>query len=114
MVKKGEWCPDRGDLIWLDFNPQSGSEQAGKRPALVVSPAKYNLKVGLALVCPVTTRAKGYPFEVALPEGSSISGVILADQLKSLDWRTRHAEYAGRVPEETVNDVLARIATLLG
>jgi len=113
-VKKGEWCPDRGDLIWLDFNPQSGSEQAGKRPALVVSPAKYNLKVGLALVCPVTTRAKGYPFEVALPEGSSISGVILADQLKSLDWRTRHAEYAGRVPEETVNDVLARIATLLG
>jgi mRNA interferase MazF len=114
MVKKGEWCPDRSDLIWLDFNPQSGSEQAGKRPALVVSPAKYNLKVGLALVCPVTTRAKGYPFEVALPEGSSISGVILADQLKSLDWRTRHAEYAGRVPEETVNDVLARIATLLG
>lgn len=113
-MKKGEWCPDRGDLIWLDFNPQSGSEQAGKRPALVVSPAKYNLKVGLALVCPVTTRAKGYPFEVALPEGSSISGVILADQLKSLDWRTRHAEYAGRVPEETVNDVLARIATLLG
>ena len=113
-MKKGEWCPDRGDLIWLDFNPQSGAEQAGKRPALVVSPAKYNLKVGLALVCLVTTRAKGYPFEVALPEGSSISGVILADQLKSLDWRTRHAEYAGRVPEETVNDVLARIATLFG
>jgi len=114
MVNPERWCPDRGDLIRLTFNPRAGAEQAGRRPALVVSPARYNAKVGLALVCPVTSRPKGYPFEVALPEGSSVSGVILADQLKSLDWRARRAEYAGRLPAEVLEDVLARIATLLG
>ncbi len=84
--------PERGDLVWLTFSPQTGHEQAGRRPAVVLSPATYNGKVGLALFCPITSQVKGYPFEVALPEGLSISGVILADQVKSLDWRAREAE----------------------
>lgn len=79
------YIPQRGDIIWLDFNPQAGREQAGRRPAFVVSPAAYNRKVGLALVCPVTSRVKGYPFEVVLPAGLAVTGVILSDQLKSLD-----------------------------
>src|SRR2546425_1274360 len=80
--------PDAGDLVWLSFDPQAGHEQSGRRPALVLSPASYNGKSGLALVCPITSRVKGYPFEVSLPEGSKFAGVILADQLRSLDWRT--------------------------
>jgi mRNA interferase MazF len=79
------YVPDRGDLVWLEFTPQAGSEQAGKRPALIMSPKTYNKKVGLALVCPVTSRIKGYPFEVRLPDGLEVVGVVLSDQLKSLD-----------------------------
>ena len=80
-------APERGALIWLTFKPQSGREQAGRRPALVVSPSAYNSKVGLALVCPITSKVKGYPFEVPLPDGGPVQGVVLADQLRSLDWR---------------------------
>lgn len=79
------YVPDRGDFVWLEFTPQSGSEQAGRQPALVISPKAYNAKVGLALFCPLTTRGKGYPFEVPLPKGSDVVGVVLAEQLKSLD-----------------------------
>jgi mRNA interferase MazF len=105
--------PSRGDLIWLDFTPQSGHEQAGRRPALVLSPAPYNGKVGLALVCPITSHVKGYPFEVALPRRRNLTGVVLADQVKSLDWRARHARIFGTVPSGVVTEVLALVRTLL-
>ena len=105
--------PDRGDVIWIDFNPQSGHEQAGRRPALIVSPESYNGKVGLAIMCPITSRRKGYPFEVQIPDGYRVSGVVLSDQVKSLDWQTRGAEIVQRLPEAVVNEVLAKLATLL-
>lgn len=108
-----DWAPAAGDLIWLSLNPQAGHEQAGRRPALVLSPASYNRAAGLALVCPITSRVKGYPFEVALPDGLGVSGVVLADQVKSLDWRARQAVGAGRVPEPVLRSVLARLAPLI-
>lgn len=101
-------APERGDLIWLSFTPQSG-----RRPALVVSPPTYNSKVGLALVCPITSRVKGYPFEVALPEGGPVQGVVLADQLRSLDWRSREAELIANAPIAVVERVLRLVAALL-
>jgi mRNA interferase MazF len=107
------YVPDRGDLIWIHFNPQRGYEQAGRRPALVLSPAAYNGRVGLALLCPVTSQVKGYPFEVPLPAGGEIEGVVLSDQLKSLDWRARKAERAGRAPEPVLQEVLGKLSTLL-
>jgi mRNA interferase MazF len=106
-------APERGALIWLNFTPQSGREQAGRRPALVVSPRAYNSKVGLALVCPITSRVKGYPFEVALPDQLPIQGVVLADQLRSLDWRSREAELIGEAPTTVVARVLQLIGALL-
>ena len=109
----GSYEPERGDLIWLDFNPQTGREQRGRRPALVLSPLRYNAKVGLALLCPVTSRVKGYPFEVTMPPGLPISGVVLADQVKSLDWRSRNAEFAGKLPRASMDNVLAKLDTLL-
>ncbi len=105
--------PDRGDAIWLTFSPQAGHEQAGRRPALVLSPATYNGKVGLALLCPITNQAKDYPFEVAIPDGLEVTGVILSDQIRSLDWRAREAEHITRLPNEVVYEVLAKINTLL-
>jgi len=108
------YVPNTGDLIWLSFNPQAGREQTGRRPALVLSPAVYNEKTDLALVCPISSRVKGYPFEVSLPEGLAISGVVLSDHLKSLDWKQRKAELAARVPAEVISEVLARLAPLLG
>src|SRR5215218_5783763 len=92
-------CPDRGHLVWVSLDPQSGHEQAGRRPALVLSPASYNGPVGLAVFCPVTGKAKGYPFEVPLPAGLPVSGVVLADHIKCLDWRSRRAEFVGQAPE---------------
>ena len=106
-------APERGDLIWLSFSPQSGREQAGRRPALVVSPSTYNSKVGLALVCPITSKVKGYPFEVALPEGELVQGVVLADQLRSLDWRSRDAELIAKAPTAVVERVLQLVGALL-
>ena len=105
--------PQRGDLVWLEFSPQRGHEQAGRRPALVISPQSYNAKVGLALLCPITNKAKGYPFEVALPGNSPISGVVLSDQLKSLDWKARKAKHAGEAPQEVVDEVLNKLGVLL-
>ena len=105
--------PDRGDIVWIDFTPQVGHEQAGRRPALVISPASYNGLVGLAIMCPITSRRKGYPFEVSIPEGSGVSGVVLADQLKSLDWRGRKAEIAGQAGQDVTIEVLAKVKTLL-
>ena len=106
-------APNRGDLIWVSLNPQAGHEQAGRRPALVLSPVEYNSRVGLALMCPVTSRAKGYPFEVVLPADLDITGVILADQIKSLDWRVRRAEIACRAPKSVIDEVLGKLTTLL-
>src|SRR5262245_24126275 len=106
-------CPDRGHLVWISLDPQSGHEQAGRRPALVLSPASYNGLVGLALLCPITSHAKGYPFEVALPTGLSVSGVVLADHVKCLDWRSRRAEYAGQAPESVVVEAVRRLGLLL-
>jgi len=105
--------PDRGDVVWISLNPQVGHVQAGRRPAVILSPASYNGKVGLALCCPITSHVKGYPFEVALPAGLAVSGVALADQVKSLDWRARRAEIATRLPPAVVEDILARLATLI-
>ena len=107
------FTPERGDLIWITLDPQAGHEQAGRRPALVVSPRAYNRKVGLALCCPVTNRIKGYPFEVALPSKGEITGVVLADQVKSLDWRARRAKKGGRLTTEAIGEVIAKLTALL-
>lgn len=106
-------APDRGHLVWLTSNPQAGHEQAGRRPALVLSPKSYNAKVGLMLCCPITSRAKGYPFEVALPDGAALAGVVLADQVKSLDWRARAAEIVGTVPGTVTLEVIDKLGALL-
>ena len=107
------YVPQRGDVVWLNFNPQSGHEQAGRRPAVVLSPRAYNQKVGLAILCPITTQQKGYPFEVTLPEGLEVNGVILSDQVKSLDWQVRRAEYFATLPEAVLAEVQQKLRTLL-
>jgi mRNA interferase MazF len=105
--------PDRGDLVWLEFDPQAGHEQAGRRPAFVVSPRAYNERAGLALVCPITTKSKGYPFEVEVTGPGRIGGWVLADQLKSLDYRARRMKIEGRGSPALVEEVLAKIAVLV-
>lgn len=107
------YVPQRGDIVWLSFQPQAGQEQSGRRPSLVLSPAAYNGKVGLALFCPITSQGKGYPFEVVVPGGLAVSGVVLSDQVKSLDWRARRAEYIGRLSAPQVREVLAKVGALL-
>jgi mRNA interferase MazF len=99
--------------VWLRFDPQAGSEQAGRRPALVLSPKEYNRKVGLALFCPITSRSKGYPFEVRLPEGFAVEGVVLCDQIKSLDWRARRTQRITSVPEGVMHEVTGRVLALV-
>ena len=106
-------APSQGDLIWLDFSPQAGHEQAGRRPALVVSPNYYNRKSGLALACPITNKPKGYPFEVALPAGLRLSGAVLCDHIKSVDWRARRSEIVAAAPPELLAEVLAKVSVLL-
>ena len=110
----GHYTPDRGDIIKLNFDPQAGHEQAGWRPAIVISPSSYNEQVSLALLCPITSRVKGYPFEVALPSSSSVTGVILVDQLRSLDWRARGARFECEASPEVVSEVLQKLQTLVG
>ena len=112
MVRSAR-VPQRGDAVWIDFSPQMGSEQAGRRPAVVLSPEAYNGRVRLALVCPITSQIKGYPFEVAIPSGLNVRGVILADQVKSLDWRARNAEVVATLPVDTTDEVLEKIGALL-
>jgi mRNA interferase MazF len=107
------YIPRRGDLVWISFSPQAGHEQAGRRPAIVLSPESYNAKIGLALVCPVTSRIKGFVFEVGIPPGLPASGVILADQVRSLDWRERRAEFICPLPGETVHQALHKASLLL-
>jgi mRNA interferase MazF len=107
------YVPARGDVVWLTFDPQAGHEQAGRRPAVVLSPEAYNARVGLALFCPVTSKSKGYPFEVPMPPGLTVTGVALADQVKSLDWRARQVEFAARLPPAVVKMILQRLQLLL-
>ena len=109
----GGYVPDRGDVVWISLNPQAGHEQAGRRPAVVLSPASYNGKVGLAVFCPITSQVKEYPFEVIIPPGLSVTGAVLADQVKSLDWRVRRADLIGRLPAAVIDDVLVKVRTLL-
>ncbi len=113
MVKTREYVPRRGDVIWITLNPQAGHEQAGRRPAVVLSPLAYNEKVGLAVLCPITSQEKGYPFEVKIPQGLAVSGVVLADQVKSLDWRAREAERICTLPVEVVAEILGKLGVLL-
>ncbi|HEY7327351.1 MAG TPA: endoribonuclease MazF [Gemmataceae bacterium] len=114
MVKrKSGYVPERGDAVWITLDPQAGHEQAGRRPALVLSPSAYNGRVGLALLCPITGQAKGYPFEVAVPDDLPVSGVVLADQVKSLDWRTRKASQICSLPSDMVKRVIEKINALL-
>ena len=107
------YVPKRGDVVWLSFQPQAGREQAGRRPALILSPTSYNRRIGLALVCPITNQRKDYPFEVLIPDNEQVMGVILSDQIKSLDWRVRQAEYVCSLPDETVHEVLQKVNVLL-
>jgi mRNA interferase MazF len=107
------YVPRQGDVVWLTFEPQAGHEQKGRRPALVLSPAEYNAKVGLALFCPITSQIKGYTFEVRIPAGLAVSGAILSDQVKSLDWRARRAEYADQLPRTQMTEVFEKLGTLL-
>jgi mRNA interferase MazF len=109
----GGFVPDRGELVWLQFDPQAGHEQSGRRPALVLSPGAYNAASGLALLCPITSRIKGYPFEVLLPSDCPVQGVVLADQLKSLDWRIRRARLIGPAPAAVIDEALAKAHSLL-
>jgi mRNA interferase MazF len=113
VVAPPSYVPRRGDVVRIAFNPQAGHEQAGRRPAVVLSPIAYNRKVGLALLCPITSQVKGYPFEVVVPSGLQVSGVVLADQVKSLDWQARGAEFICALPSATVSEILQRIGVLL-
>ena len=107
------YVPNRGDAVWISFDPRVGHEQAGRRPAVVLSPEAYNGKVGLAILCPITNQVKGYPFEVVIPPNYKVSGVVLADQAKSLDWRVRKAEFICALPQEVILEVLDKLGTLL-
>jgi mRNA interferase MazF len=107
------YVPDRAHLVWLSFDPQLGREQAGRRPALILSPAAYNVRIGLAVVCPITSQLKGYPFEVPLPPGLPVSGAVLADHVKSLDWRARRADFIVIAPSQLLVAVAARLLPLI-
>lgn len=112
-MSSGPYIPQRGDMVWITLNPQAGHEQAGRRPAVVLSPADYNAKVGLGIFCPITSQIKGYPFEVVIASGLPISGAILCDQVKSLDWRVRKAELICPLPPPMVSEVLQKLSALL-
>jgi mRNA interferase MazF len=108
------YVPNEGDLVWLTFDPQAGHEQKGRRPALVLSPKLYNAKTGLAVVCPVTSQAKGYPFEVPLPSGGKITGVVLADHIKNLDWQARRMVFGEKASSDILADVRERLRPVIG
>ncbi|WP_246791282.1 endoribonuclease MazF [Bradyrhizobium commune] len=113
-AKPGDYCPEAGDVIWIDLDPTLGHEQSGRRPAIVVSPRSYNAVAGLCVICPITSRVRGYPFEAVLPEGASVRGVVLADQPRSISWEKRPIMPAGRAPDALLTEVRERLAALLG
>lgn len=106
------YIPERGDVVWINLDPQTGHEQAGFRPVLVLSPAAYNKKVGLMLCCPITNQVKGYPFEVQIRDNPKVSGVILSDQVKSLDWKARGAKKKGRISDDELSEVLNKLRAI--
>ena len=108
------YAPDAGDLVWLTFDPQAGHEQRGRRPALILSARVYNAKARLAIACPITSQVKGYPFEVALPPTGAITGVVLADRVKNLDWEARWAVFEAKAPADVLIEVRERLRALLG
>jgi len=112
-VKSGSYVPDRGDIVWLDFNPQAGREQMGKRPAIVISPKVYNSKTSLCVCFPITSKVKGYPFEVSLGDDLPINGVVLSDQIKSLDFSKRDISFICKAPDKIVKDIQDRISLLI-
>jgi mRNA interferase MazF len=107
------YCPEAGEIVWINFNPQAGNEQANRRPALVLSPRRYNSAAKLCVVCPITNQVKGYPFEVGIPDGGPASGVVLADQVKSLSWVARNTAFICEAPPEVVAEALAKVKALL-
>ena len=111
MVKKN-YIPERGDIVWLNFDPQSGHEQKGKRPAIVLSPKEYNKKVGLGLFCPITSKIKNYPFEVTISI-KKINGVALSDQIKSFDWKTREIEFIAKATSEKIEEIINKLSVLV-
>ncbi len=111
MLKK--YVPDRGDVVWINFDPQAGHEQKGNRPAVVISRKIYNRGTSLALLCPITSKIKGFPFEVPMPSDSKITGVVLSDQVKNLDWKARKVEYIFNLPDNVIEEVLTKTRTLL-
>ena len=108
-----QYAPARGDVVWISLHPQAGHEQAGRRPAVVISPLAYNAKVGLAVLCPITSEIKGYPFDVTIPKGLKVTGAVLSDQVKSLDWKARQAELICRLPKGTVVEIMQKLSTLI-
>ena len=112
MVGQG-YVPDAGHVVWLEFSPQAGHEQAGRRPGLVLSPRSYNEKSSVALFCPITSKVKGYPFEVLLPPSMRVTGVVLSDQVRSLDWRARRARFEAQAPAQVVREVKEKLSVLL-
>jgi mRNA interferase MazF len=110
---KGAYCPDAGDIIRINFDPQAGREQAGPRPALVLSPRNYNERTRLCVLCPITNQVKGYPFEVPMPNGHQVTGAVLADHVKSLSWEQRGAEFICRAPDGLIDHVKAKIRALI-
>lgn len=112
-TKSGDYCPNAGDLVWIDLDPTLGHEQSGHRPAIVLTPRHYNVRSGLCILCPITSRERGYPFEIAIPPGHAISGVVLADQVRSVSWEKRYVKTAGVAPAKLVDEVRERLAALL-
>jgi mRNA interferase MazF len=107
------YCPDAGDFIWIELDPTKGHEQRGRRPAVVLSPRAYNERTGLCVACPITGQAKGYPFEVPIPSGQAVTGVVLADQVRCVSWAARNVSLAGRAQSDLLDDVRERIAALI-
>jgi mRNA interferase MazF len=112
-TKSGDYCPDVGELVWVDLDPTLGHEQSGHRPAIVLTPQQYNLRSGLCIICPITSRARDYPFEVAIPHGHAIAGIILVDQVRSISWEKRYVKMAGVAPVDLLDEVRERLAALL-
>ena len=113
MSASRSYVPERGHVVWLDFDPQLGHEQQGRRPALVLSPRLYNKPSGLALLCPITNQAKGYPYEVEIPDGLKVTGVVLADQIKNMAWQPRRAAFICDMPSPVLEEVLEKLLTLI-
>jgi mRNA interferase MazF len=112
-TKSGDYCPEAGDLVWIDLNPTLGHEQSGHRPAIVLTPRQYNVRSGLCIICPITSRARGYPFEVPIPDGHGISGTILVDQIRSVSWEERYVKISGAAAVNLLDEVRERLAALL-